>query len=364
MDPETSSPKAMTAGDQDNVGFLSLPREVRDQIYLNLVVAKDPIQYNKKFETLTRSDTFADNAMKWMFDVESNSRIAGEIRETFYQHNTFLIFTHDIPVLLNSRVHAMSFGAGKGAQTKTTYRTPFEAAAWVRKLAVRVGWHASGGWFTDSCCLNPARDLRLLLEWVSLRSVILDARFGAWSYGIPQGIGLDLFKDMKTKWGKDFKIYNNERFESDTRCRNDGGYRFDLSDVLLPTDPCPIHGSEGAETASGNSEREGTSEEDEAEQPEYSEIATEIRDEEREESDEEQEDEEQEDEEQEDEEQEDEEQEDEEQEDYWNNYWARQETARSVTWEDERNAWSLGERLIIQAGERLIPSRWSPATRS
>ena len=347
VNPETSSPKAMVAVDQENAGFLSLPREVRDQIYLNLVVAEDPIQYDEKFETLSRRDTFTDTAMKWMFDVESNSRIAEEIREIFYQHNTFLIYTHDIPTLLNTRVHAMSFGGGKGVETKITYRTPFEVGPWVRKLAVRVGWHASGGWFTDSCCCYPAKDLRLLLERASLRSVIIDARFGAWSYGIPQGIGWDLLEEMRTKWGKEFRLYNDQTLGGDTRRYTSD--RRDLSDVWLPRNRSS-RSSEGAETASDHSEQEEASEEisedDEAEQPEYAEIATESEDEEREDSDEDMDD-----------------------------YWKRQEAARSVTSEaesgegsdeDEREAWSgdelaqgawsVGEKWIIQAGKRLIQS--------
>ena len=343
IDPENSSPKAMTAGDQENVGFLSLPREVRDQIYLNLVVAEDPIQYSEKFESLSRSNTFADTAMKWMFDVESNSRIAEETRETFYQHNTFLVYTHDIPALLNTKAHAMLFAAGKGLETIITYSTPFDAGAWVRKLAVRVGWHASGGWFTDPCCCYPAQDLRLLLERASLRSVIIDARFGAWSYGIPQGIGWDLLEEMRTKWGKEFRLYNDQTLSGDTRRYTSD--RRDLSNILLPRDRSSDNTDE-AETASGNSEQERISEDDEAEQPEYVETAAESEDEEREENSEEEDD-----------------------------YWERQRAARSVTSEaeagegsdeDEREAWSgdelaqgawsIGEKLIIQAGERLIQS--------
>lgn len=252
----------MAAGDQENVGFLSLPREVRDQMYLNLVVAEDPIQYSETLDSLSRSDTFADTALKWMFDVESNSRIAEETRETFYQHNTFLVYTHDIPTLLNTRVHAMSFGTGRGIETTTTYSTPFNAGAWVRKLAVRVGWHASGGWFTDSCCVNPAHDLRLLLERDSLRSVIIDARFGAWSYGIPQGIGWDLLMEMNTKWGKGFRIYNDQGLKGDTR--RYGSDRQELSDILLPPNRSSQNTDE-AETASGISEQGETSEDDEVE---------------------------------------------------------------------------------------------------
>lgn len=244
------------------VDFLSLPREVRDQIYRDLVVAEDPIQYSEKLESLSRSDTFAETALKWMFDVESNSQIAEETREIFYQHNTFLIYTHDIRTLLNTKVHAMSFGAGRGIKTTITYSTPFNAGAWVRKLAVRVGWHASGGWFTDSCCINPAHDLRLLLEWFSLRSVIIDARFGAWSYGIPQGIGWDLLQEMNAKWGKGFRMYNDQTLEGDTR--RYGSNRWELSDILLPPNRSS-QSTDEAETASEIGEQEESSEDNEAE---------------------------------------------------------------------------------------------------
>ena len=302
-EPESASPNAMVAADQRDVGFMSLPREVRDQIYLNLVVAEDPIQYSEKFAFLSRSGTFADTALKWMFDAESNSQIAEETRETFYQHNTFLIYTHDIPALLSTKTHATLFAAGKGLETTVTYSTPFDAGVWVRKLAVRVGWHASGGWFTNSCCRNPAQDLRLLLERDSLRSVFIDARFGAWSYGIPQGIGWDLLEEMNTKWGKEFRIYNDQRLESDTRRYSSN--RLDLSDILLPRDRSSQN-SDGAETASDSSGQEEINEEDEAEEPQYAETAAAREDEERAEYIEEEED-----------------------------YWEREQAARSLTSEDQ-----------------------------
>ena len=342
-EPETASPNAMAAGDQGDVGFLSLPREVRDQIYLNLVVAEDPIQYSEKFESLSRSGTFADTALKWMFDVESNFRIAEETREIFYQHNTFLVYTHDIPALLHGKTHAMLFAPGKDSETTITYSTPFDAGAWVRKLAVRVGWHASGGWFTDSCCCYPASDLRLLLQRASLRSVIIDARFGAWSYGIPQGIGWDLLEEMRTKWGKEFRLYNDQTLGGDTRRYTID--RTDLSDILLPRSRSSENGDR-AETASDRSEQEEINEDGEAEEPENAETVAESEDEEREENSDEEED-----------------------------YWERQEAARSVTsevqagegsdedgretWsgdEPAQGAWSMGENLIILAGERLIQS--------
>ena len=342
-DPEASSPTAIAAGDQENLGFLSLPREVRDQIYLNLVVAEDPIQYSENFETLSRKGTFAETAMKWMFDIESNSQIAEETREIFYQHNTFLIYTHDIPALFHKRTHAMLFAGGRGLDTIVTYSTTFDAGAWVRKLAVRVGWHASGGWFTDSCCCYPAEHLRLLLERTSLRSVIIDARFGAWSYGIPQGIGWDLLEEMNTKWGKEFKIYNDQTLGGDTRRYTSN--RVDLSDILLPRHRSSPK-SEEAETASENSAQAEASEDDEAQQPEYAETAAESEDEEREESIEDRDD-----------------------------YWERQGAARSIAseghteegsdenesegWsgdEPAQGAWSVGENMIIQAGKRLIQS--------
>lgn len=214
--PKASPPHVMAADDTDRVGFLTLPREVRDNIYLNLVVTADPIQYDENFQTLSRSDTFAKTALMWMFETGSNRQIAQETRETFYQHNTFLIYTHDIPKLLEAQTHAMSLKV-EGDAEPMIYRTRFEAGPWVRKLAVRVGWHTSGGWFPDSCCLNPGEDLRVLLQWDSLRSVIIDARFGAWSYGYPQGIGWKLLKMMNNKWGEQFKIYNDQTLSMDTR---------------------------------------------------------------------------------------------------------------------------------------------------
>ena len=227
--PKASLPHIMAADDPERVGFLTLPRELRDNIYHNLVVAADPIQYDENFHTLSRSDIFAKTAMMWMFETGSNCQIAQETRETFYQHNTFLIYTHDIPKLLEAQTHAMSLELGEVAEP-TIYNTRFEAGPWVRKLAVRVGWHASGGWSPDLCCLNPGKDLRVLLQWDNLRSVIIDAKFGAWSFGYPQGIGWRLLKKMNTKWGEQFKIYNDQTLSMDTRRYTSD--RRDLSEMV------------------------------------------------------------------------------------------------------------------------------------
>ncbi len=227
----TRSTRSTQADVGQQVGFLALPREMRDKVYFNLVVASDPVQYDKGFKTLSRSDTFTVTALMWMFEEWSNSQIARETREAFYQHNVFLIYTHDIRVLLEAKVHAMCFEVAEGAEPNV-YSAPFEASAYVRNLAVRVGWHTSGGWFTDSCCIGPSEDLRLLLNWDSLRSVIIDARFGAWPYGRPQGIYWYLLEEMKEKWGNEFKIYNDQ-----TRCEDTRRYtsdRDDLSIIWLP----------------------------------------------------------------------------------------------------------------------------------
>lgn len=232
QDSETSSPRDIAVDSYEQVGFLTLPREIRDQIYINLVVAADPIQYDENFETLSRNDTFNATAMMLLFEDVSNIQIAQEARETFYQHNTFLVYTHDIENFLVAKAHSMFLAAGEGVEP-TVHSTPFEVGAWLRKLAVRVGWHTSDGW-SDGCCQNPGQDLSTLLKSNDLRSVIIDARFGAWSYGYPQGIGWDLLKEMKEKWGKDFKIYNDQNGRQDTRRYTSD--RRDLSDRWLSED--------------------------------------------------------------------------------------------------------------------------------
>ena len=230
----------------EHAGFLTLPREIRDHIYLDLVVTADPIQYDENFTTLSHNDTFAHNAMMWMFETRSNSQIARETCEAFYQHNTFLIYTRDIPTLFRTKSHAMLFEDGGELQI---YSTRFEAGLWVRKLAVRVGWHASDSWFPDPCCLEPAEDLRVLLVWDSLQSVIIDARFGAWSYGYPQGIGWNLLAEMKRKWGKHFKIYNDQTTLGDTH-RYDGDRR-DISS-LCDSPARSDHETEEVESTNGD----------------------------------------------------------------------------------------------------------------
>ena len=154
----------------------------------------------------------------------------------------------------------MVFGAAEGIH-QLLNSTAFNAGAWVRKLAVRVGWHSSSGWLPDQCCQTPARDLSTLLESDGLQSVIIDARFGAWPYGYPQGIGWDLLRQMKGRWEKDFKIYNDQGPCSDTRRYTSG--RRDL------TDGWPVggdgSGQEAEESEAGASDGEPARAEDDEE---------------------------------------------------------------------------------------------------
>lgn len=83
LDPPT--PPHPNAANAEKIGFLTLPREIRDQIYFHLVVAADPIQYDENFQTLSSSNTFTATAMMWMFEDGSNAQIACEACETFYQ---------------------------------------------------------------------------------------------------------------------------------------------------------------------------------------------------------------------------------------------------------------------------------------
>ncbi|CAD6579542.1 MAG: hypothetical protein ASARMPREDX12_009288 [Alectoria sarmentosa] len=252
---QSSAPPHPNAANAEKIGFLALPREIRDQIHFHLVVAADPIQYDENFQTLSCSNTFTATAMMWMFEDGSNAQIAREACETFYQENTFLVYTHHIAALLSANTHKFAIVADVVDESgrPTIHSIEFDAGAWVRKLAVRVGWHASGGWFPDQCCLNPASDLRILLESDGLRNVIIDAKFGAWSYGYPQGIGWELLEEMKEKWGKNFRIYNDQTLSRDTRRYTSD--RRDLSNRWLPEDQSS-HGAEEAEAEGRNDEQE------------------------------------------------------------------------------------------------------------
>ena len=88
-----------------------------------------------------------------MFENDSNAQIARETCETFYQENTFLVYIHNIAALLDANNHtfAIDIDMVDESDRPRIYSTQFDAGAWVRKLAVRVGWHASGGWFPDQC---------------------------------------------------------------------------------------------------------------------------------------------------------------------------------------------------------------------
>ena len=57
------TPPHPNAANAQKIEFLTLPHELRDQIYCHLIVAADPIQYDKNFQTLSDNNTFTTTAM-------------------------------------------------------------------------------------------------------------------------------------------------------------------------------------------------------------------------------------------------------------------------------------------------------------
>ena len=95
-----------------------------------------------------------------------------------------------------------------------------------------------------------------------MRNVIIDAKFGAWSHGYPQGIGWGLLEEMNEKWGKNFRIYNDQSLSRDTRRYTSD--RRDLSDRWLLEDQSR-HEAEEAD-AEGRNDEQGAIEHEALEQ--------------------------------------------------------------------------------------------------
>ena len=86
--------------------FNALPRELRDQIYGQVLVSPFPIQFSNVLGPMVSDPDFL-GPMAMLFAWASNGQIADEACEMFYQCNTFLVHCEDLPTFLGAKIHRM-----------------------------------------------------------------------------------------------------------------------------------------------------------------------------------------------------------------------------------------------------------------
>lgn len=94
---------SMTASELTVTNFNSLPRELRDLIYEQVLVSLSPIQFtNILGPRVCDPDLLGPMAMLFAW-----AKNADEVCEIFYQRNTFLVHCEGLPTFLGTKTHRM-----------------------------------------------------------------------------------------------------------------------------------------------------------------------------------------------------------------------------------------------------------------
>ena len=150
------------------VNFLSIPREIRDFVYENLLISSQPINFNSFSGPL-------------VYDIDTGllgswgaiPQIAHEACTLFYQRNTFVILDGDLHSFLNSNISSWVLHAPSSYRRR---QQPFKIniTPWLSKIEV----FQEQSMFTDYRELGAG--LSYLLACPRLQSVVIDTGRGFW----------------------------------------------------------------------------------------------------------------------------------------------------------------------------------------
>ena len=183
--------------------FNSLPRELRDHIYRQVLISPLPIQFNNNLgPMLCDPDLLSPVAM--LFAWASNRQIADEACQIFYQSNTFLVHCEDLPTFLGANIHKMlSIDVSESVHNlQPTCVRSFNTQEWVTDLSVFIEQEN----VKDS--RNLAHELWYLLECPRLRKLTIKT-----GRSIMMSWGNDwtgILKDLQLKMGKGLKVVYDE----------------------------------------------------------------------------------------------------------------------------------------------------------
>lgn len=97
----TSISTATTVENFANANFMSLPRELRDHVYEQLVVTSQPIRFDQLFGPLA----YGIQGLNLLYGWDTLRQVTQEACEIFYQRNLFEVFCDDLPLLLGANIH-------------------------------------------------------------------------------------------------------------------------------------------------------------------------------------------------------------------------------------------------------------------
>lgn len=121
------------------IQFESLPREIRDQIYGQVLISPVPIKFSNVLGPMVYDPDLL-GPMAMLFAWASNLQIADDACEMFYQHNTFLVHCEDLPAFLGAKIHRMlsvDVSQSMHQQAPTCIRL-FDIKEWVTSIDVVI----------------------------------------------------------------------------------------------------------------------------------------------------------------------------------------------------------------------------------
>jgi len=166
----TSIPTAITVQDGAKANFMSLPRELRDNIYEQLVVTSQPIRFDQLFGPLA----YGIQGLNLLYGWDVLRQITQEACEIFYQRNVFEVFCDDLALLLGANIHQWALHEYPDCRDWLEDSPPhhFDTKLHVMNLKIMVPEHRRS--------LSLAEDFGCLLCCERPKNVTMEFRWFTW----------------------------------------------------------------------------------------------------------------------------------------------------------------------------------------
>ena len=149
------------------VDFLSIPREIRDLVYEQLLISSEPINFNR-FSGPLVYDIDTGLLSSW----KAIPQVAHEACGIFYRRNTFVILDGDLNSFLHSNISSWVVHTSSGPRGQQSVK--INVKSWLSKIEV----------FQEQSMVTDYRELgaglRYLLACPRLQSVVIDTGRGFW----------------------------------------------------------------------------------------------------------------------------------------------------------------------------------------
>ena len=152
----------------ETTNSLSIPREIRNLVYENLLISSEPINFNRLSGPLVYD---IDTGLLGLW--ETIPQVAHEASEFFYQRNTFVVLDGDLHSFLHSNIASWVLHT-PSPDPRRQQSVNINVKAWLSKIEILQ----EQSMFTDYRELGAG--LRYLLACPRLQSVVIDTGRGFW----------------------------------------------------------------------------------------------------------------------------------------------------------------------------------------